>query len=69
MSNDTLTFLQDIIESDGIIDEREEMPIEKIQAIFKEMRLFSIRKSAKSSWDSLKNTLDKAIPKNIFPIK
>jgi len=69
MSNDTLSFLQEIIESDGIVDEREEMAIERIKAIFKETGLFSFKKTAKSSWGSIKNTMDSVKPKNLWPGK
>lgn len=55
MSREILTFLQNIIESDGRIDEREEMAIERVQTIFEETGKFSFKKTAKSSWESIKN--------------
>lgn len=36
MTRDLLAFIKDVIESDGIIDEREELALEKIEAIFTE---------------------------------
>ena len=66
MSKDILTFLQNLIDSDGRIDEREEMAIEKVQAIFEETGKFSFEKTAKNSWKSIKNISGKVIPKNIM---
>ena len=69
MSKEILTFLQNLIESDGRIDEREEMAIEKIQAIFEETGKFSFRKTAKNSWKSIKNAASSVTPESIKPGK
>ena len=34
MSHELISFLREVIEADGKIDEREEMAIEKVQAVF-----------------------------------
>jgi len=55
MSKEILIFLQNIIDSDGRTDEREEMAIERVQAIFEETGKFSFKKTVKSVGRSIKN--------------
>jgi tellurite resistance protein len=43
MSQDIIEFLKEIIASDGIIDEREEMAIEKIKEVFSETGKFKFK--------------------------
>jgi uncharacterized tellurite resistance protein B-like protein len=45
MTQATLDFLQEIVEADGVIDEREEMAIDRIRAIFEEAGQFSVKKT------------------------
>lgn len=66
MSKEILTFLQNIIESDGKIHMHEEMAIENIQAIFEKTGKLSFKKTVKNSWKSIKNISGNVIPKNIM---
>ena len=45
MTQATLDFLQEIVEADGVIDEREEMAIDRIRSIFEEAGQFSVKKT------------------------
>ncbi|HEY9200406.1 MAG TPA: TerB family tellurite resistance protein [Gammaproteobacteria bacterium] len=65
MSKEILRFLQNLIESDGKIDEREEMAIDRIKAIFDETGKFSLKKTAMNRWKSIKNISTNIISKNI----
>lgn len=47
MSREIVDFLQDIIEADGRIDEREEMAIEKVQAVFDDIARFKFTEMTK----------------------
>ncbi len=49
MTQETLSFLKQIIEVDGKIDEREEMAIEKVEAIFEEINRISFKKMLKKA--------------------
>jgi len=69
MSKEILTFLQNIIESDGRIDEREEMAIDRVRSVFEETGKFSFKKKIKNGWGSIKNTVGNVVPKNILPVK
>lgn len=53
MSDDIITFLNNIMEADGRIDEREEMAIEKVKSIFNETNKLSITKEIKGGVSSL----------------
>ena len=48
MSNEMILFLNGVMESDGRIDEREELAIEKIENIFEEAGKYNISKSIKN---------------------
>lgn len=48
MSQEIIKFLKEITEADGRVDEREEMAIERVEAIFKAAGKVSIKKTAKS---------------------
>ena len=47
MSRDILEFLREVIAADGRVDEREEMAIEKVQAVFDEVVRFNINERIK----------------------
>ena len=63
MSQEILTFLEEIMQADGKIDEREEMAIEKVQSIFKEVNQLSPKKIVKSGWDSITGKIRKIVSK------
>ena len=69
MSKEIITFLQNIIESDGRSHECEVRAIENVKAIFEETGKFSFKKVAESGWGSTKGTVKKIIPKNFVPWK
>jgi len=58
MSKEIISFLKDIMYADGVIDEREEMAIEKAENIFKEVYQFSLIKEVQSGWKSIKGTMN-----------
>lgn len=47
MSREVVDFLREVIEADGRIDEREEMAIEKVQAVFDDVARFKIKEVIK----------------------
>lgn len=53
MSRELVSFLREVIEADGRIDEREEMAIEKVQAVFDDVARFSFKKVIKSGLDTV----------------
>lgn len=53
MSRELVSFLREVIEADGRIDEREDMAIEKVQAVFDEVARFSFKKVVKSGVDTV----------------
>lgn len=57
MSKEILSFLRNIMHADGVIDEREEMAIEKVEMIFNKVNEFSLKKTIQGSWNSVKGTL------------
>jgi hypothetical protein len=63
MTEEIITFLKGIMEVDGIIDEREEMAIEKIQAIFEETDRIEFKKMALNSIGTIKSGAGKVINK------
>jgi hypothetical protein len=62
MTEDLVAFIQRVVEADGIIDEREELALEKIESIFLETgRIFSkenLQKISDSVSDSVKRGSD-----------
>ncbi|WP_417549390.1 TerB family tellurite resistance protein [Methylophaga sp.] len=54
MSKEIIKFLTDVMESDGRVDEREEMAIEKIQVILTDINRFSLSEKAKNGLITLK---------------
>lgn len=68
MSQEIVGFLREIIEADGRIDEREEMAIEKVQAVFDEVDRFNLMQVAKSGFKSMAGVADK-IPVPSFKSK
>jgi len=72
MSQEILKLLSNIMEVDGKIDEREEMAIEKVQAIFTETNKISLTQamdSMKGSWSSAKDAISNLVPNNSAPSK
>lgn len=69
MSHEILTFLRSVIEADGIIDEREEMAIEKVEAIFKEVNRINIMGNVQTSWNRITRTIANIVEKGIIPSK
>ena len=63
MSKEILNFLEDVIEADGIIDEREEMALEKIRSIFQETAKISVMKTTKAGWTAVSKTAQKVVNK------
>ncbi len=63
MSKEILIFLNNIMEADGMIDEREEMAIEKVQDIFEKTAKFAFKKSAKKSLSSVSNSASNLLTK------
>jgi tellurite resistance protein len=47
MSNEIVRFLIEVSEVDGILDEREEMAVERVKRVFDEVGTFSLTKTAK----------------------
>jgi uncharacterized tellurite resistance protein B-like protein len=66
MSIEIIKFLTEIMEVDGKIDEREELAIEKVQAIFKETNKISFSKTIKGGWGSAKDVASNLTSKKIF---
>lgn len=57
MSKDIITFLNGIAEADGVIDEREEMAIARVEAIFEDINSFTttLSESAKAGATQISN--------------
>lgn len=56
MAEELISFLKAVSEADGVIDEREEMAIERVQAIFKEVDEISLKKVLNSGVKVATNT-------------
>jgi uncharacterized tellurite resistance protein B-like protein len=69
MAKEIIKFLTEVMEVDGKIDEREEMAIEKVQAIFQETNKISFSKTIKDGWSSAKDTASNFTSENIFSKK
>ncbi|MCG6939151.1 MAG: TerB family tellurite resistance protein [Gammaproteobacteria bacterium] len=69
MSKEILSYLQNIIESNGRIDEDEEMAIEMVKSVFEETGRFSVKKTVNRGLGSIKATAGKVVPKKIMPGK
>tara|TARA_R110002072_G_scaffold3149_7_gene23526 strand:- start:14740 stop:15582 length:843 start_codon:yes stop_codon:yes gene_type:complete len=63
MTQETLSFLKEIIEVDGKIDEREEMAVEKVEAIFEEINQISFKKIALDGMGNIKEGAERVISK------
>ena len=63
MAKEISYFLRNVIEADGIIDEREEMAIEKIEDIFREVSKISIYKTAQTGWETASKTTKDVVNK------
>lgn len=57
MSKEILSFLKTVIESDGKIDEREEMSVEKVKMIFDEVDRINFKQITKSGFESISDTV------------
>ena len=55
MSKEIVSFLQAVIESDGSIDEREEMAIERINKIFYEVGQINFKEIAKGGYETFRD--------------
>lgn len=53
MSRELVSFLREIIESDGRIDEREEMALEKVKAVFEDVARFKFNDVTKKGADAV----------------
>lgn len=51
MSKEIISFLVELSEADGQVDEREEWAIEKIQSVFEEVNSFSVKKTVAEGLD------------------
>ncbi|RLA15559.1 MAG: TerB family tellurite resistance protein [Gammaproteobacteria bacterium] len=59
MSAEILGFLRNMAATDGRIDERIEMEIERIEAIFKSVYKFSLKKNMQKGWGSIRQAVRK----------
>nr|WP_316642417.1 TerB family tellurite resistance protein [uncultured Roseateles sp.] len=59
MSRELLAFLREVAEADGEIDEREELALEKLTAVFEEARRSLLKDSLATVGATLSTTLDK----------
>ena len=57
MSKEIVNFLRMVIESDGKIDEREEMAIEKVKMVFDEVDQINFRQMAKNGYEAVSDTV------------
>jgi len=57
MSKEILNFLKTVIESDGKIDEREEMAVEKVKMVFDEVDRINFKKITKSGFETISETV------------
>lgn len=62
MSKEILGFLEQVMHADGRIDEREEMAIEKIRAVFREAGSLSVTRTLRSGWEQITKTASEAVP-------
>jgi len=62
MTKEMLRFLNEIIEADNKIDEREKMVIQYIESIIREVGELSLQKKAKEGWGFLKEKVGGSIP-------
>lgn len=60
MSNEIVNFLRTVIESDGRIDEREEMAIERINRIFYEVGQINFKEIAKDGYETFRDAASDA---------
>jgi len=61
MAKEIIGFLQEVIEADCRIDEREEMALERVDRIFTEVGSFSLSKTAQAGLDVVSNTSKKGV--------
>ena len=69
MSKDILSFLTDIMQSDGIIDEREEMAINLVDSIFTEVGKINITKNIKEGINVAKDKVGDILTNGMLPFK
>jgi len=63
MAKEILDFLRNVIEADGIVDEREEMAIEKVEGIFRDASKISLSKTTQSGWKTVSNATKNVVNK------
>ena len=59
MSLEILGFLSNSVAADGKLDQRQEMEIGKIKAVFKSASKYSLKKTVQSGWGSIRQTAGK----------
>jgi hypothetical protein len=59
MSLEILGFLSNSVAADGKLDQRQEMEIGKIKAVFKSASRYSLKKTVQSGWGSIRQTAGK----------
>ncbi len=64
MSQDILGFLNEIMEADGRVDEREEMAINLVENIFSEVGQINIRRNIQAGIDKITNTVGGVLTKS-----
>lgn len=65
MTGEVLKFLKEIIEADGIVDEREEMALERVETVFNNVNKFSAKKSLMLNLNKIKMSLAKVSPSKL----
>lgn len=67
MTREVLNFLKEIIEADGIVDEREEMALERVETVFNNVNKLSVKKSLMLNLQKIKMSLDKVSSSKLRP--
>jgi tellurite resistance protein len=68
MSQEIVSFLNEIMTADGKIDEREEMAIEKVRSVFNEIDAFQLKTAMKSTVSTLTSAVGK-VSTQVFKAK
>lgn len=63
MTKEIIDFLRNVIEADGIIDEREEMALEKVESVFLEASKINISKTTQAGWETVSKATNDVIDK------
>jgi uncharacterized tellurite resistance protein B-like protein len=67
MTKDVLIFLKEIIEVDGVVDEREEMALERVETVFNNVDKFSVKKNLMLNLQKIKMSLNKLSSSKLRP--